>query len=441
MIKNIIFLVFLVLNFQYSFAQITDSIAIYLATDAFIQANVEDRLKLKKKIIQLNPDFNYVFSHLKQGKRYPKNVPKGFFEHNFKNDRGIEHPNLVFIPYMYNPKEKHQVRIFLHGAVSSYNMRQIFSSINRIDTSWNSVNTISLFPASWTLSKWWSYSQYENISKLLRFIKENYNVDENDVYLTGISDGGTGTYYLSNFYQTPFSCYLPFIGSMETLIYKRDKQFYLKNYQGLSFLVVNCLKDQIFNIDYVAPSVNELIKVAQEVKFYVVDSSNHSMRWYPVLKDTIMNFIYRHKRNPFPDKIYYATEKPDTFGRKFWVKIDEIGKTKNGTTIEDLNQIIINTKPDTLFQRTKFFGQIEINKLGNKVFIKTQNIKKYTLLISPDHFDLSKPIEVYTNGLLSFEGVLPKELKTLLNYYIEDNDRSMLFSNEINITVGKVFKR
>lgn len=441
MIKKSILLAFMILNIHFSYAQTADSSTIYQAIDAFIQANVEEKPKLEKKNIQLNPDFTYVFSRLKQGKRYSKDVSKGFFEHNFTNDRDIEHPNLIFIPFKYNPEKKYQVRVFLHGAVSSFNMRQLINSVNRTDTSWNSVNTINLYPASWILSKWWNYSQYENISNLLRFIKENYNVDENDIYITGVSDGATGLFYLSNFYQTPFSCYLPFIGSMEILNSLTDKQFYIKNYQGLSFLIINGKKDEIFDINYVTHSVDELRNTAKEVKFFVVDSSKHNTRWYPVLRDTVKNFINTHKRNPYPNKIFFATEKPDTFCRKFWVKIDRIGKTRKETIIEDLNQIIINQKPEKLFQRTSLFGQIDVNKIGNKVYIKTLNIKKYTLLISPDHFDLSKPIEVYTNDLLSFEGVLPQDLRTLLNYNIEDNDRTMLFSNELRITVGNIFKK
>ncbi|RPH33376.1 MAG: hypothetical protein EHM93_05350 [Bacteroidales bacterium] len=440
MIKSYCLFALIVLNIQCLAAQTLDSSIVNQTINTFLHANTKEKQKVKKKIIQLSPDFNYLYSQLKEGKRYSKEVSKGFFEHNFKNALGVEHPNLVFIPYKYNPAKKYQVRIFLHGAVSTFDMRQWVSTVNRMDTVWRSVNTINLYPASWALSKWWNYSQYENISKLLEYVKETYNVDENDISITGISDGATGIYYLTNFYQTPFSCLMPFIGSIEMLTFLTNKQFFIKNYQNLSFLIVNSKRDEIFSIDFVVPTINELKKHAKEVKFFISDSSKHNIRWYPILKDTIKNFIHAHKRNPFPDRIFYATEKPDTFCRKYWVKIDRIGKTEGGK-IEDSNQITINDESVQLFPRRRLFGQIEVQKIENKVFVKTQNVKKYTLLISPDVFDLDKPIEVYTNGNLSFNGKISKSLKTLLNYYIEDNDRTMLFSSELSITVGKTFKQ
>lgn len=407
----------------------------------YLTASKKIKTELAKRIGKQNICFDYVYDRLKTGKQFSQDVPKGFFEHNFKNQKGIEHPNLVFIPYKYDPNKKYQVRVFLHGGISSLDLRQIYGMINRIDTAWQSVNTICLYPSSWLLSPWWSYNQYENISELLEFIKDNYNVDENNVYLNGVSDGATGIFYLSNFYQTPFSCYLPFIGSMEMLPLLKDKQFYLNNYQGLSFFIVNGRKDQTFDINFVIPSIEQLRKIALDVKFFVIDSSKHNTRWYPVLKDSIKNFINTHKRNPFPNEVYFATEKPDTFNRKFWVKIDRIGRTKEDVKIEDINQIKWYDKIYDLFPRTKQFGQIKVSKKGNTVNIETMGTKKYSLLISPDHFDITKPIVVYTNNKLSFEGTLPKDLNVLLKYFNTDNDRTMLYSGELKVTVGKEYTK
>jgi predicted esterase len=417
------------------FAQPSDSISIQLIRH-YLQADQKSKERISKELIRKNVDFDFVAEQIRQGKQYQTSLQTGFMEHNFINKIGIEHPNLVFIPYNYDPAKKYTVRIFLHGGVSSLEMRKWVQLINRTDTVWNSVNTINLYPASWALTKWWTYSQYENLSELLAFVKDNYNIDENQVSVRGVSDGATGIYYQSNFFQTPFSCYLPLIGSMQKLSYLADKQFYLKNYQGLSFFIVNGRKDEVFDIRYVIPSVQELQKTAKEVNFTVIDSARHNTNWYPVLKNQIENFIKTHPRNPFPDQVFYATEKPDTFNRKFWVVINQIGKEKLAE-MDDINTIIIDNQTVSMFSRRKPFGQIEVNKSGNTVQVSTQNVKNYSLLISPEHFDLQKPITVYTNNVLSFQGILPKDLRTLLKYNILDNDRAMLYSSELKITVGK----
>lgn len=434
---RIIFLFLLIGNLLVEdlFAQSTD-LSKRTIINKYIQSDKVLKEKVSKELFKQNIDFDTLFFSLKQGKLYSSDVQKGFLEHNFKNKYGVEHPNLIFIPYKYDPKKKYQVNIFLHGAVSSFDMNQIGRSINRADTSWRSVNKICLFPASWIFSRWWSYSQYENISKLIDYIKEYYNVNENDIYINGISDGATGLFYLSNFYQTPFSCYLPFIGSMQLLTKVHNKQFYMKNYQGLSFFVVNGRRDDVFDIQSVIPYINELKTVTKDVKFLVVDSSKHNTNWYPVLRDSIKGFISTHKRNPFPNYIYYATEKPDTFGRKFWVVIDKIGRMKNEYT-PDSNRIIFYNQYVSPLNHKRPFGQIEVVKTGNIVNVRTQNVIKYTLLISPDFFDLSKPITVFTNNFLSFDGMLTKDIRTLIKYNIMDNDRTMLYSTELQIKVGR----
>jgi len=440
MVKNFILGWLLLQSASGLFAQPIDSTSSIQTINEFINSTKSEKKRIEKKILNQNLDFNFVYKHLKQGKQYGSNCKTGFIEYTFKTSDGVEHPNLIFIPYNYNPQKKYQVKFVLHGAISSPDKNQILKSVNRTDTSWNAVNKICLYPSAWDQSMWWDNGQFENIVNLLEFVKETYNVDENDIYLYGISDGATGLYYLSNVFSTPFSCFLPFIGNMETLPLFTNKQLYLKNYQGLSFFIVNCRKDEIFDIRFIIPTIKELKKVAKEVNFFIVDSSKHRLNWFPILKDTINYFINNHKRNPFPDQIYFATEQPDSFRRKFWVKIDRIGKTKSGS-IEDLNKIFINQDSVILFSRKKFFGQIEVNKIDNTVKVITQNVKKYSLLLSPDHFDVSKPIQVYTNGILSYEGVINNNIKTLLKYNIEDNDRTMLFCSELKITVGKPFKK
>jgi transposase-like protein len=175
------------------------------------------------------------------------------------------------------------------------------------------------------------------------------------------------------------------------------------------------------------------------VKFFAIDSSKHNTNWHPVLKDSIKKFIETHIRNPFPDEVCFSTEKPDTFNRKFWVIINRIGKTEDGN-LDDPNTMILKNQTVAMFPRRKLFGQIEVKKSGNTVYANTRNVKEFSLLLSPEHFNIKKPILVYTNNNLSYNGLVTNDLKTLLKYNILDNDRAMLYSSELKITVGKTMK-
>ena len=68
-------------------------------------------------------------------------------------------------------------------------------------------------------------------------------------------------------------------------------------------------------------------------------------------------------------------------------------------------------------------------------------MKRFRLLISSTSFDLTQPIEVYTNGILSFNSIVLPNVKTLLEYNMKDCDREMLIGAVLEVKVGKGIKR
>ena len=53
--------------------------------------------------------------------------------------------------------------------------------------------------------------------------------------------------------------------------------------------------------------------------------------------------------------------------------------------------------------------------------------------ISPDAFDLARPITVTVNGRPMFDGRVSPSLETLMKWAARDNDRTMLFVAELHI--------
>ena len=59
----------------------------------------------------------------------------------------------------------------------------------------------------------------------------------------------------------------------------------------------------------------------------------------------------------------------------------------------------------------------------------------FRLLLSPDQFDLDRAVTVVVNGRTVFDGIVRKDLSTLLKWAAHDNDRTMLFAAELAIQV------
>ncbi len=61
--------------------------------------------------------------------------------------------------------------------------------------------------------------------------------------------------------------------------------------------------------------------------------------------------------------------------------------------------------------------------------------REYTLLLSPESFDFTRPVTVTTNGKVAFEGGVSTSVATLLKWAAIDADRAMLFGAELHVKV------
>ena len=150
---------------------------------------------------------------LKAGRPYSAIVPKGVVKASYKA-HGKEFFYAVNVPVSYDPAQRYQVRFQLHGGV----MRP--SNQPRGDGSIGALagdDQFYIIPYAWADAPWWDEEQLDNLAAILDTVKRTYNVDENRVVLAGVSDGGTGAFYIAMRKTTPFASFLPLNGNMLVL--------------------------------------------------------------------------------------------------------------------------------------------------------------------------------------------------------------------------------
>ena len=94
---------------------------------------------------------------------------------------------------------------------------------------------------------------------------------------------------------------------------------------------------------------------------------------------------------------------------------------------------VVQGPPRHLFARGGTTGRVDLTRTANTVTAATRGVAAFTLLISPDQFDFSKPLKVVANGRTVFNAKVEKSLATLMKYAAVDNDRTMLFGAELHI--------
>lgn len=405
-------------------------------------ANTAIHEKAVKSILKSDLAFDTVFQFLKRGRHFQPNVKTGFLNWDRRTPEGIQLFALLFVPYDYTPEKKWPVRVILHGDISHKDAYNVFRFIDTTQLSYKTVEEIRIYPSGYFAARWYYKIQYENVMHLLDTVKQLYNVNENMISLGGFSDGGTGTYAFVNYDVTPYNCFLPYIGSCGALKVLGTKQAYLNNYRNKPMFIENGKLDETFPPRIVVPYTEQIQRLNDQVSCFMIDTSAHSLKWIPQLKDSIDHFIFSHSRNPYPEHIVWQTENTKIFNRNHWLLITGIGKTAGySSSLIDYNEVISGGQYVQAFRRDSLSGIIEATASGNSILVLTKNISSYTLLLSPEQFDFSKPFKIVTNGVLSFEGMIEKDVATLLKWNKVDNDRTMLYAAEKEIKVGKVFKR
>jgi poly(3-hydroxybutyrate) depolymerase len=148
-----------------------------------------------------------------------KSVPQtGQHPHRMSRQVTAEIDYLLYLPDDYGSKEKWPLIIFLHGA------GERGSDLNKVTLHGppKLVEEGQEFPfiiasPQCPDNAWWPYLSVQ-VNVLIDDIIENYRVDENRVYLTGLSMGGYGTWAIAGMNPERFAAIAPICGGGERFL-------------------------------------------------------------------------------------------------------------------------------------------------------------------------------------------------------------------------------
>jgi len=290
------------------------------------------------EIVASRAPFDTVFARLKAGRTYSGDAPRGRLDLINRMPDGLEYHYTVVIPSNYDSGRKYPVRMFLHGGVDREDRSR--------GTQWNldefgGADWIAVFPSAWREAKWWQATQVDNLRGILDRLKRRYNIDENRIYLLGMSDGGTGVYFLGMKDPTPWAALLTFMGHPSVLANERaghDGQLYISNLANVPLFVVNGTRDPLYPAYQLEPFIDLFRESGATVRFVELETG-HNFRWWPSQSDTVGQFLEAHPRNPFPDRLSWETERADRYQRARWVVIDELGVARDESRLPDANTV------------------------------------------------------------------------------------------------------
>lgn len=369
--------------------------------------------QIQSQLISSSSDVSTLYQLLKTGPTYRSDVPTGQQESIRIAADGTRFPFIFLVPDNYDPTHRYPVEFMLHGGVSRPEWepgggwwRRGFDSLKQPDR-------IVVVPASWVDAFWWHENQAENLPAILNTLKASYNIDEDRVTLTGVSDGGTGAYFFAFKQPTPWAAFLPYIGHPGVL---RNQQsgggyrLYFENLMSKPLYIVNGENDRLYPASSVAPFIEILAEEGVDHIWKVIPEGGHNTNWLPDEAPMIEQFKQDNPRNALPERVQWVADRTDKFNRNLWVQIDSMSQTP---------------------------GLLEVNRNGNEFRVLARGVSEFTLLLNPEEVNFSQAIQVYVNSGNIFDEIVAQDKQTLLHWASKDLDRSMLFTAELKLRTGE----
>lgn len=385
-------------------------------------------------VVESGVSFEDAWARLKAGRTYV-NEKTGLIRRQ-TSVGGEAFESLIQIPPEYDPAHRWPVRVQLHGGVGRPPQPGRDPQSTRIAGE----PQIYLEPQASDDNAWWHVSQVDAVLGLLDHVKRKYNVDETQTYITGISDGGTGTYFFALREPNPWSACLTLNGQPLVLA-NRDARIegnlYLGNLANCPLYIVNGDQDPLYPAESVTPIVEAMRKAGVSPVYHIQPNARHDVRWWPEERASYEMFVHTHRRPPHPERLSWETDRTDRFNRVRWLVIDKLGVRKSDAELADVNVVSYQNVTMNVFPRRRPVpsGRVDIERHGNTFDAKTRGVAEFTLLLSPDASDFAKPVQVTVNGVQAFNGMVKKDLPTLLKWAARDNDRTALYGAELHITV------
>lgn len=352
-----------------------------------------------------------LYQWLKADPQYSADVPVGQVSLSRTDASGTEFPYVLLVPEDYTPSRAYPVEFNLHGGVNRPKIQPGESAWRQGYDALKLPGRIVVAPVAWSDAFWWLDNQADNLPAILHKVKQTYHVDDNRVYLTGVSDGGTGSYFFAFMQPTEWAAFLPYIGHPGVLSNPRARISYplfFENLPGKPLFIVNSENDRLYPARVITPYIDLMTQAKADFVYTVIADGEHNTAWMPDQIDRIEAFKREHVRDPLPDRLQWITDRTDRYNRNHWIRLD--GLRTEGEP-----------------------GRLIVERQGNQITVNAVYVTDFTLLLNPEEVDFSQPVTVTVNGKVVQSGMIAQSADTLLKWAAKDRDRSMLFTAELNL--------
>jgi predicted esterase len=246
-------------------------------------------------------------------------------DYNVIND-SLTAPFYYYIPENYDAEQKAPLLIYLHGGVTREEFLLELGSniaVSPFRQFADENGWLLLYPLGNIDTTWWSETGIANISYQIRFLKAQYNIDDDRVIITGFSDGGSGSYHLSMVQPDDFAAFYPLSSNLIVGSVVTGLPVYTSNMRNRFLRAVNTDKDTLYPAERMRLIIEVAQKMGANIFFREYWGYGHDYGYaeqdFPLMVEDMKKRVREFTRTA----IYWETTDL-TWGRCDWIEITEI---------------------------------------------------------------------------------------------------------------------
>lgn len=364
---------------------------------------------------------------------------------------------VVVLPKSYTPQKKYPLLFFLHGAVY---INSGFPQIPRPDfdtTGWNRFYTkyaakhevIMVYPHANREYNWlFPDKGFSIIPGILSQIKEIINVDDNKIFISGHSNGASGSFS----YAVKEPSYFAGFYGFNTQPIVRTGDTFLMNLKNRSFFNVSTDHDY-----YYPPDANDSLDLI--MKEMEIDYQDHRYNgfphWFPQFNESESAFrmlfedLQKRKRDPFQKTLFWECD-DTTYGRCDWlqiIKLDTLDATQDWNThinfaikkwivLDRQNKSIVRDTLLTAYNYKRRSGAVKAVYKDNIFTITASNVGSVRVYLSPEMVDFRRPVIVRVNGVEYVKAMVKYNKTFMLKTFYKTLDREATWVNYIDVQLN-----
>jgi len=289
-------------------------------------------------VLALQPDRAAVVKRLGEPFPFPA-MEAGWHLLEAEDSAGVRRPYQLYVPKSVAGKsDPVPLLVHMHGGVSRPEYSKEEGAVGAgtlwIDSA-ERVGFVVAFPLGRTDCTWWTAAGARHVRAVIREVKRLVPVDDDQVFATGFSDGGSGCYYLAMAAPDPFAGFLAMNGHPAVAATASGEQLYLRNLARTPLYATMTADDALYPAAGVLDHLVPALRAGASVRIASWEEGNHRPVYFDALRATFEEWMAEHPRDPRPHQVDWWCAGPCSVA---WVAVEEVGAAAGDPApVDDLN--------------------------------------------------------------------------------------------------------